>query len=615
MKVRRIEASKLPTSAARAMPDSVALRSGGATANAFGGDMARSLAGVADASDKLAQSIQERAVKQQQEADRLAVMEAYVAASQREQDFLLNPETGLLNLRYGEARGVTRAGQDFYNAEGRRIQEEVLENENQRAMFYQMWSRNMISGAEGLAKHEVEQINAQKVNATGDTINTFAEQARIHGFNPELVRDQVQTIQQSVGALYQNDQVRADAQEAAMTDYISMVVQAQALDDPVQAQQTLDKYEHMVRPDAVTKLRGSLQNKVEAREMQQVLNGVVSRHGQDYDAMVAEVGETFGDDPYKYREAVSYVEFLRGQDEAAKRRAKVEEAEAKKRRIEELQAQNSLTPEQLAQAGLTSEQASAMYAAMDPDLVTNLGHYNALSEIIETSVEKRTPISADDILYGYTDYHVKWADRLALVEYLNKASTAADKVVDASAKAADKINKQYLDMATDYLKAAAASGEYGLNKENVEQVVVVLRDQAVRGELQGREIVEYAQQLLTTAHVEHRRFLPDKPVYTWQQEVERSGLGAPPEGLTMAEIVGEELDTSQQSYYREHISRITGLPAQDIDAATLRNVFYSTMNTPRPEGVPWDSVYFRGHWYGVNEKTGEYGVFLEGDSK
>jgi len=615
MKVKRIEASKLPTSAARALPDRTVLRSGGATATAFGGDMARSLAGVANASDSLARAIHAREVKQQQEADHLAVMEAYVAASQKEQEFLLNPDTGLLNLQYGEARGITRAGQEFYNTEGRRIQEEVLENENQRAMFYQMWGRSMISGAESLAKHETAQINAQKVNATGDTVNTFAEQARIHGFSPELIQDQVKMIQQSVGALYQNKQVRADALEAAATDYLSMVVQAQAQEDPILARQTLDKYEHLVRPDVATKLKAVLQDKVEAREMQETLNEVTGRHGQDYDAMIAEVGEKFADEPYRYREAVSYIEFLRAKEEAAKRRAKAEEAEARKQRIEELQAQNNLTPEQLEQAGLTPEQASAMYASMDPDLVTNLGHYNLLSEIIENSVAKGTPITADDLLYGYTDFHVKWEDRLALVEYMNKASTSAGKAVDASDKAADKINKQYQDMAIDYLQAAAATEEYGLNKENVEQFIAVLRDRVLRGELQGRDILEYAQQSLTTAYFEDRTFLPDKPVYTWQQEVARSGLRAPSPEQTMSEVVGEEMDINLQNYYREHLSKITGVPARAIDPAMLRSAYFETINTPRPEGVPQDSICYDGVWFGFNSETGAYGAFFVNGEK
>lgn len=213
------------------------------TAVEFGGAQGQALRQAGQDIGRAGDQMMDNAVKLQEEANRNAVWQAYVNLSNEQRGYLYGENGVMTKTGYDALGGTSRAAKDIGS-----MAEKItgtLHNDRQKAMFREMYVKNLDSTLDGLARHEASQRRSYYDDVAKGVIKSTQQDAAARWNDPAFIN---QSAEIAVTALSGNMQSKGapqeliDAETKAMRSGVWKSALEQAIaQNPIQAKELLDK--------------------------------------------------------------------------------------------------------------------------------------------------------------------------------------------------------------------------------------------------------------------------------------------------------------------------------------------------------------------------------------
>jgi len=156
------------------------------TVDDFGGQQAR---GMAQAGRQIGQSadlMADYASKRAKEDNETAVWDTYIKLSDQERDYLYNAETGAMTKTGADAGGLTGKSAKEIGGMAEKLAG-TLQNDEQKAMFKELYQKKLVGTLDGLARHEATERRTYKDQVATGVIKTAQQDAASRWNDPAYI--------------------------------------------------------------------------------------------------------------------------------------------------------------------------------------------------------------------------------------------------------------------------------------------------------------------------------------------------------------------------------------------------------------------------------------------
>lgn len=270
----------------RGLPESTIPKQGvSAPADAFGAAQAQAMGSMASGLESIGSAFTKLALAKKEEEDAQVAMDAYTKASDEARDVLYNPETGLMNRRGKNAKGVYSEAETFIDEAFGRYAEGM--NANQLRAFQAMWSRKRASVLDGAAGHESKEFEAWKADNTKAMVTGSIQDAVDNYENPKAIANAMQVGEAAIRAnsAGASADVIKEQVEAFKSTLHKSVIDRMVIADPRLAKDYYKANEDEIDGTVKTDIEKVLKSEGEAQRGQEIATIATSKFDTETDAL------------------------------------------------------------------------------------------------------------------------------------------------------------------------------------------------------------------------------------------------------------------------------------------------------------------------------------------
>lgn len=288
-----------------------------ATSEDFGGAQARALTG-------LGSSLQNRALEIKKQDDSNASKEAFTKASDELREYL-HGENGVYNKQGRNSFGSVQATNEKMEEISSRVGE-LLQNEDQKAMFGTLWGQRRETSLNGVSRYESGQRKVYTEQATAALIKDSEDNAINNYTDDEAIADSLDTAELAIRTSGEGKElgVMQDQIASAHSNIHKAVIQRRMISDPASAQEYYDSNKDNIDGQDHITIEKALKTRTLNAEAQSKTDEIMASNLSPSDQMKAARAE---DNAELRDNIVSRVKSRQAQEETIKNRENKKDSE------------------------------------------------------------------------------------------------------------------------------------------------------------------------------------------------------------------------------------------------------------------------------------------------
>lgn len=255
-------------------------------AAAFGILEAKALQGAGRTLDDAASALASAAAEMEGRANDAAVLDASSLWTQRANEYLYHPDTGLYGRTGRDARGASGDAAKFF-AELERDIFKGLDNDVQRDLFRKYIQRNALERLNGVARHERVQFDRYRADAAEKAANSAIATVTADYRDDALFDAEMDRAENALLTLL--GPANEDAVTAKMREVTSVAHEARLNRwieaDPRGAESYLEKNIDMLLPERRESMRAKTERAMEEVRLEETAAGLAAKYARETDAL------------------------------------------------------------------------------------------------------------------------------------------------------------------------------------------------------------------------------------------------------------------------------------------------------------------------------------------